>query len=68
MKLRQAVNDKELWDEFLEELDRRIELAQGGLITQTELPALYREQGKVHALTSLKRLREELNTDKPRSK
>ena len=61
MNLKKLVNDKELWDAFLAELDERISLQHKGMERFVEVQDLYKAQGAVQALKSLKMLREKVN-------
>ena len=61
MQIKRLVNDKELWDSFLGEVDERIVFAQKQLEQRIEPAELYRLQGEIKALRSLKQLREKVN-------
>ena len=61
MNLKKLVNDKELWDAFLAELDTRISQQHKGMERFVEVNDLYKAQGAVQALKSLKLLREKVN-------
>tara|TARA_R110000868_G_scaffold48924_1_gene158218 strand:- start:97 stop:303 length:207 start_codon:yes stop_codon:yes gene_type:complete len=61
MKIKRLVNDKELWDSFLEEVDERIVFAQKQLEQRIEPAELHRIQGEIKALRSLKQLRDKVN-------
>ena len=61
MNLKPLVNDKNLYDDLLEELDNRIRLQQGRLEQSTPQEEIYRAQGAIQALRSLKQLRETVN-------
>lgn len=61
MKIKQLVNDKELWDAFLEEIDVLIEVEHRGLEQHTNPNDLYRCQGAVKALRRMKQLRDDVN-------
>jgi hypothetical protein len=61
MNLKKLVNDKELWDAFVEELDKRISLQHKGMEHFVEVQDLYKAQGAVQALKALKLLREQVN-------
>lgn len=60
MNLKPLVNNKDLWDSFCEEIDRRIELRHREL-EQLEGNDLYRKQGSVQELKKLKQLRDYVN-------
>lgn len=59
--LKGLVNDKELWEDMLEELDSRIAFTHKQLEQVTKVEELYRLQGEVRALRSLTRLRDKVN-------
>lgn len=61
MSLKLLVNTKDTWDAMLEELDRRIQFAHKQLEQRTEIEELYKLQGEVRALRSLKLLRDKVN-------
>jgi hypothetical protein len=61
MNLKPFVNDKHLYDDFLEELKDRIRIAQSSLEIATPSPELYRWQGEIRALRKLAMLREKVN-------
>jgi len=64
MILKQLVNDKTLYDAFLEELDIRINFAYKQLEQRDEPLELHRLQGEIKALRSLKQLRDKINGEK----
>lgn len=61
MNLKPFVNDKALWQDFLEELDERIKLCHSGLEQAAEIEQVYRYQGQIEALKKLKYLRDKVN-------
>jgi hypothetical protein len=61
VNLKPLVNDKHLYDDFLEELLERIRVAQSSLEIVTPEPELYRCQGEIRALRKLLKLREKVN-------
>ena len=61
MNLKPFVNDKVLWKDFLEELDLRIASAHKALEQATDPFMIYRFQGRIEELKSLKMLREKVN-------
>lgn len=61
MKLKQAVNDKEFWDDFCEYLDKKIDKIKNHIVQQTDTVVIYRGQGRVMELDFMKLLRNELN-------
>lgn len=60
--LKPLVNTKALWDDFLEMLSHKIELAQKELEQATKIEDIYRAQGKIAALRRLTSLRDEENS------
>ena len=61
MQIKRLVNDKVLWDSFLEEVGTRIVFAQKQLEQRIEPAEIYRLQGELKALRSLKQLRDKVN-------
>lgn len=61
MNLKPFVNNKELWDDFLEELGGRIEACHKKLEQVTDPVDFYRTQGEIQALRKLEQLREKVN-------
>ena len=61
MNLKPFVNDKGLYEDFLQELDYRISLAHKSLEQSTSIEDIYRAQGTIDALRKLKQLREKVN-------
>jgi len=61
MQIKRLVNDKELWDSFNQELDERIAFAHKQMEIRDESLVLYRLQGELKALRSLKSLRDKVN-------
>ena len=61
MQIKRLVNDKALWDSFLEEVDTRIVFAQKQLEQRIEPAEIYRLQGEIKALRRLKQLRDKIN-------
>ena len=61
MNLKPFVNDKNLWSDFLEELDMRIEVCHKRLEQVTDMTDIYQTQGEVRALKKLKQLRDKVN-------
>jgi hypothetical protein len=64
MILKQLVNDKTLYDAFIEELDIRINFAHKQLEQRAEPLELHRLQGEIKALNSLKLLRDKINGER----
>jgi hypothetical protein len=61
VNLKPFVNDKNLWSDFLEELDMRIEVCHKRLEQVTDMTDIYQTQGEVRALKKLKQLRDKVN-------
>lgn len=61
MSLKQLVNNSELWVSFLSEVDERIKFAQKQMNQADEPRDLYRYQGEIRQLNSLKKLRDKVN-------
>lgn len=60
-KIKMFVNSPDLWNSFCAEVDERIEATQKKLGQQVEPHLIYRAQGELQALESLKRLRDKVN-------
>ena len=61
MSLKQLVNNKELYDEFIKNVDDLIYLQHKQMEQATEPATLYRAQGAITTLRKLKLLRESVN-------
>lgn len=61
MNLKLLVNDKYLYDDFLEYLDGRISMHRKIMEQSDDEVELFRAQGAIMALNKLKQLREEVN-------
>lgn len=61
MNLKPFVNDKELWQDFLEELGLRIQACHKKLEQATDPADMYRAQGEIAALRKLEQLRDKVN-------
>lgn len=61
MNLKPFVNNKDQWEAFCEELDKRIESAHRGMEQAGDIPELYRYQGDIRTLRKLKQLRDYIN-------
>ena len=61
MNLKQLVNDKTLWDNFVEYLDDAIAKNHTALEQSDNHVVIHRLQGAIGALRRLKYLREEMN-------
>jgi hypothetical protein len=61
MTIKKLVNDKPLWDSFVEVLGTKIEIAQRKLEQETSVEGMYRAQGEIAALRRLTYLRDEVN-------
>lgn len=62
MNLRQLVNNRDVWEDFLRYLDQEIQKSYKNLSTLADHDDLMREQGKVKAFERMKRLRDEVNS------
>ena len=58
MKIKKLVNDKPLWDSFIEILNEKIEVSQRKLEQEVNIENVYRAQGEIAALRRLTFLRE----------
>jgi RNAse (barnase) inhibitor barstar len=65
MQIKRLTNDKPLWDSFCEEIDNRIKFCYKQLEQRNEALELYRLQGEIKALQSLKQLRDKFNNSNP---
>ena len=61
MNLKQFVNDKELWDDFLSYIDKTIAMQHKGMEQADSETVIYRLQGAITALRRLKHLKSEMN-------
>tara|TARA_R100000908_G_scaffold58658_1_gene34852 strand:- start:287 stop:481 length:195 start_codon:yes stop_codon:yes gene_type:complete len=61
MIIKKLVNDKPLWDGFVDVLNNKIEVSQRKLEQETTLEGMYRAQGEIAALRRLTFLRDEIN-------
>tara|TARA_R110000822_G_scaffold163155_1_gene303461 strand:- start:152 stop:346 length:195 start_codon:yes stop_codon:yes gene_type:complete len=61
MIVKKLVNDKPLWDGFVDVLNNKIEVSQRKLEQETTLEGMYRAQGEIAALRRLTFLRDEIN-------
>ena len=66
-RLKQFVNDYELWNSFLEELDREIADQHRTLERVPDKIGMFRTQGRIEALKKLKKLRDKVNGHKTSS-
>lgn len=60
-RLKEFVNNKPVWDSFLEELDGMIELERRSLEQTTEYGDMRSHQGGIRVLRKLKLLRDKVN-------
>ena len=60
---KQIVNQKPVWDSFLEYLDETITLVHKRLEQEVDVEKIYRAQGEIAALRRLKYMRDEFNND-----
>jgi len=63
MNLKKLVNDKSLWDNFVEYLDHTIEQQHKSMEQSEDNIMLYRAQGAIAVLRRLKYLRDEMNNN-----
>ena len=61
MNLKQLVNNKELWDNFVQYLNHTIAIHHSAMEQADDIHTLYKAQGSISALRRLKYLREEMN-------
>lgn len=61
MSIKKLVNDKNLWDDFVETINKKIDIAQRRLEQESTMEGMYRAQGEIAALRRLIYLREEVN-------
>lgn len=61
MIVKKLINDKPLWDGFVDVLNEKIEVAQRKLEQETSIEGVYRAQGEIAALRRLTFLRDEIN-------
>jgi hypothetical protein len=61
MSLKLLVNNKDVWEAFLEEVDERVEFAHKQLEQASTMEDMFRLQGEVRALRKLYKLRDKVN-------
>jgi len=61
MNLKPFVNNPELWNAFLEEIDKQIESVNKQIAQLDEPKDLYRCQGDLRTLNKMKKLRDKIN-------
>jgi len=61
MSLKRIVNDKEVWDAFIQELEDRISANHRSMENLSDTSEIYRHQGAIKALRQLKYLRDYVN-------
>ena len=59
--IKKLVNDKPLWDSFVETLNSKISTGQRRLEQESTMEGMYRIQGEIAALRKLAYLRDEVN-------
>ena len=59
--LRKFVNDKELWESFVEYIEESIAKQHKTLEQTVEMPMVYKLQGSIACLRRMKYLRDEIN-------
>ena len=63
MNLKKLVNDKPLWDNFVEYIDHIIDQQHRAMEQAEDSIMLYRAQGAIATLRRLKYLRDEMNNN-----
>jgi hypothetical protein len=61
MSLKLLVNNKDIWEAFLEEIEERVEFAHRQLEQASTMEDMFRLQGEVRALRKLYKLRDKVN-------
>jgi len=61
MSLKQLVNDKKIYDSFLEELEKQINVYTRSLEQANTLVEVHRLQGNIYSLRRLLKLKEQVN-------
>ena len=61
MSLKLLVNNKDVWEAFLEEIEERVEFAHRQLEQASTMEDMFRLQGEVRALRKLYKLRDKVN-------
>ena len=61
MHLKQLVNDKECYDQFIQHLDDLIYIRQRTMESANDAVIVYRQQGAIDVLRKLKLLKETVN-------
>ena len=61
MHLKQLVNDKECYDQFLQHIDDLIYMRQRTMESANDAVIVYRQQGAIDVLRKLKLLKETVN-------
>ena len=64
MNLKKLVNDKPLWDNFVEYIDHIIDQQHRAMEQAEDSIMLYRAQGAIATLRRLKYLRDEMNSER----
>ena len=63
MNLKPFVNNKDLWEDFKQELDNRIQGCYKKLEQVSDMTEVYRTQGEIQALKNLLKLRDKVNAE-----
>jgi hypothetical protein len=63
VNLKPFVNNKELWEDFQQELSNRIQASYKKLEQVTDTVDIYRTQGEIQALKNLMKLRDKVNAE-----
>ena len=61
MSLKRIVNDKEVWDAFIEEMDALIAKEHTSMESISDTAEIYRHQGAIRTLRQLKYMRDRIN-------
>lgn len=62
MNLKPFVNNRDLWEDFLEELESRIQTCYTTLAQLKDPVEIYRTQGEIATLYKLQQLRDKVNS------
>ncbi len=63
MNLKPFVNNRDLWKDFLQELDTRVQSCYKKLEQLSDPTQIYRTQGEIQALKNLTKLRDKVNAE-----
>lgn len=62
MNLKPFVNNRDLWEDFLEELEERVQTCYKTMAQLKDPVEIYRVQGELSALYKLQQLRDKVNS------